>query len=54
MKSKIDYLLTANSMSHLVFHVNIGISNAPADHRAVKLNVKLTQNDGRPEVQEIA
>ena len=31
MKSRIDYFLIANSMSHLVSHVNIGISIAP-DH----------------------
>ena len=38
MKSRIDYFLIANSMSHLVSYVNIGISIAP-DHRAVRLNV---------------
>jgi len=43
MKSRIDYILIANSMSHLVSHVNIGISIAP-DHRVVRLNVNLTSN----------
>jgi len=43
IKSKIDYFLSANSTSHLVSHVIIGISIAP-DHRAVRLNVNLTSN----------
>lgn len=47
MKSRIDYFLIANSMSHLVSHVNIGVSIAP-DHRAVKLNVNLTFNKRGP------
>ena len=47
MKSRIDYFLIANSMSHLVSHVNIGVSIAP-DHRAVKLNVNLTSNKRGP------
>ena len=47
MKSRIDYFLIANSMSHLVSHVNIGISIAP-DHRTVRLNVNLTSNKRRP------
>ena len=47
MKSRIDYFLIANSMSHLVSYVNIGISIAP-DHRAVRLNVKLTSNKRGP------
>ena len=47
MKSRIDYFLIANSMLHLVSHVNIGISIAP-DHRAVRLNVKLTSNKRGP------
>ena len=34
-------------MSHLVSHVNIGISIAP-DHRAVRLNVNLTSNKRGP------
>ena len=41
MKSRIDYFLIANSMSHLVSYVNIGISIAP-DH------VKLTSNKRGP------
>ena len=48
MKSRINYFLIANSMSHLVSHVNIGISIAP-DHRAVRLNVNLTSNKRRPD-----
>jgi len=36
MKWRIDYFLIANSMSHLVSHVNIGISIAP-DYRGVRL-----------------
>ena len=47
MKSRIDYFLIANSMSHLVSYVNIGISIAP-DHRVVRLNVKLTSNKRGP------
>jgi len=47
MKSRIDYILIANSMSHLVSHVNIGISIAP-DHRMVRLNVNLTSNKRGP------
>jgi len=47
MKSRIDYILIANSMSHLVSHVNIGISIAP-DHRTVRLNVNLTSNKRGP------
>ena len=47
MKSRIEYFLIANSMSHLVSHVNIGISIAP-DHRAVRLNVKLISYKRRP------
>jgi len=47
MKSRIDYFLIANSMSHLVSHVNIGISIA-LDHRAVRLNVNLTPNKRGP------
>jgi len=52
MKSRIDYFLIANSMSHLVFHVNIGISIA-SDHRAVRLNVNLTSNKRGPAVVEV-
>ena len=44
---RIDYFLIANSMFHLVPHVNIGISIA-LDHRAVRLNVKLTSNKRGP------
>jgi len=47
MKSRIDHFLIANSMSHLVSYVTIGISIAP-DHRAVRLNVKLTSNKRGP------
>jgi len=47
MKSRIDYFLIANSMSHLVSHVNIGISIA-LDHRVVRLNVNLTPNKRGP------
>jgi len=47
MKSRIDFFLIANSMSHLVSHVNIGISIAPY-HRAVRLSVNLTPSKQGP------
>jgi len=47
MKSRIDYFLIANSMPHLVPHVNIGISIA-LDHRVVRSNFNLTSNKQGP------